>query len=331
MKLSPRLLAILQAVFVTFLWSTSWVLIKRNIHEIPPLTFAGLRYSVAFLILLPGLWKHKAETLTLSVKDWRRLAILGLVFYTLTQGGQFLTLKYLEAVSFSLLLNFTALLVAIFGIIFLKEKPSWLQWLGIVIFIIGIFVYFFPAFIPGGKFLGFVLAGFTVFANAIATVLGRSINRDGKISPLVVTAVSMGAGGLLLLGLGLVFQGFPPITPEIWATIVWLAVVNTAFAFFLWNKSLQTLSAVESSIINNTMLVQITVLAWVFLGEQITLIGIVGLACAAFGVFLVNMKPTKPLISHPSMLLNYWITNMKMGKTLQDRRSVCSWKKLPWR
>ena len=68
MRYSPRLLAILQAVFVTFLWSTSWVLIKRNISEIPPLTFAGLRYSIAFLILLPGLWKHKTEVLSLSRK-----------------------------------------------------------------------------------------------------------------------------------------------------------------------------------------------------------------------------------------------------------------------
>ena len=51
MKQSPRLLAILQAVFVTFLWSTSWILIKWNIDEIPPLTFAGLRYSLAFVFL----------------------------------------------------------------------------------------------------------------------------------------------------------------------------------------------------------------------------------------------------------------------------------------
>jgi drug/metabolite transporter (DMT)-like permease len=226
-----------------------------------------------------------------SGKDWQRLIILGLVFYTLTQGGQFLTLKYMEAVTFSLLLNFTTLLVALFSMLFLREKPSRLQWSGILIFIVGVFIYFSPAFMPRGKFLGFALAGFTVFANAIAAVLGRSVNRDGKISPLVVTVISMGVGAILLLGLGTVFQGFPPITPQVWGTIVWLAVVNTAIAFFLWNKTLQTLSAVESSIINNTMLVQIAVLAWIFLGEQITFLGIVGLVFAAFGVLLVNLKP----------------------------------------
>ena len=42
------------------------------------------------------------------------------------------------------------------------------------------------------------------------------------------------------------------------------------------------------------MLVQIAVLAWIFLGEQITILGIVGLAIAAIGVLLVNLKPAMP-------------------------------------
>ena len=191
-----------------------------------------------------------------------------------------------------ILLNFTTLFVAIFGILFLKENPTRIQWVGIVVFIIGVLVYFFPDFFPRGKLLGIALAGFTVCANAAASILGRSVNRDGKISPLVVTVISMGVGAILLLGSGLVFQGFPPITPQGWATIAWLAVVNTAFAFFLWNKTLQVLSAVESSIINNTMLVQIAILAWIYLGEQITIFGVLGLALASFGVLLVNLKST---------------------------------------
>jgi drug/metabolite transporter (DMT)-like permease len=290
MKLSPRRLAILKALLVTFLWSTSWILIKHNIHDIPPLTFASLRYSIAFLILLPGLWTHKSEIRALSNKDWRQLALLGVVFYALTQGGQFLSLKHLEAVSFSLLLNLTSILVAFFGILFLKETPSRGQWLGIALFLVGVLIYFNPNFSTEGRFLGFAFATITVLANASASILGRSINREAKISPLVVTTISMGIGAVLLLGFGVVFQGLPSITFRGWATIVWLAVVNTALAFFLWNKSLQVLSAVESSIINNTMLVQIAVLAWIFLGERISLLGVLGLALASLGILMVNLK-----------------------------------------
>ena len=45
---SPRLRAILQALLVTTLWSTSWVLVKIGLEDIPAVTFAGLRYFLAF-------------------------------------------------------------------------------------------------------------------------------------------------------------------------------------------------------------------------------------------------------------------------------------------
>jgi drug/metabolite transporter (DMT)-like permease len=290
MRFSPRSLALIQALFVTFLWSTSWVLIKRTLPEIPPLPFAGLRYTLAFLVLLPGLRKYSSEIRALSTSDWKRLIVLGLVFYTLTQGGQFMTLNYLDAVPFSLLLNFTTVLVAVFGIFWLKEIPSRLQWFGTLVFLVGVFIYFSPAVKPGGGWLGFSLAGITVLANAVAAILGRSVNRGGHIHPLVVTTTSMGTGALTLLGVGFIVQGLPPVSLSTWAVVLWLAVVNTALAFFLWNKTLQVLTAVEATIINSTMLIQIAVLAWLFLGEELNFINILGLALAALGVFIVNMK-----------------------------------------
>jgi drug/metabolite transporter (DMT)-like permease len=292
MSFSPRLRAILQALFVTFLWSTSWVLIKHALNEIPPLTFAGLRYAIAFTVLFPGLWKHRVEIRALSAKQWRHLAALGLVFYTMTQGGQFLTLNHLEAVTFSLLLNFTSVLVAFFGIIALREVPSRLQWAGIILFAVGVMVYFFPASTPDKKALGFVLAGFTVCANAAASLLGRSANREKTIPPLMVTAISMGVGAVPLLGIGLAVQGLPPLSLTGWVIIVWLAVVNTALAFTLWNRTLRILSAVESSIINNTMLVQIAVLAWLLLGERLALCDVAGLVLAAVGILIAQLKPS---------------------------------------
>jgi len=292
---SRRLSAVLQALLVTFLWSTSWVLIKLSIQEIPPLTFAGLRYSIAVLIMLPGLRKHKTHLQTLSSKEWRHLVVLGLVFYTFTQGGIFLTLNHLEAITFSLLLNFTTLLVAVFGILALRELPSKVQWVGIIIFITGVLVFFSPFSALTGKPLGFVLAGFTVCANAAAGLLGRSINRQEKTPPLVVTVISMGIGAFILLGIGLATEDLPSLSPVNIGVIIWLAVINTAFAFTLWNKSLQILSAVESSIINNTMLIQIAILAWVFLGEQHGLVDIIGLALVAIGSLLANLKPVRTI------------------------------------
>lgn len=291
MNLSERWRAVFLALFVTFLWSTSWVLIKKALVEIPPLTFAGLRYTLAAVILLPGLRRHRPALAAFTRADWGRLVVLGIVFYTLTQGGQFLTLNYLPAISFSLMLNFSAVLVAVFGIIALREIPSRLQWLGIAIFLAGVLAYFYPSISLAGPPLGFLLGGLTVCANAAASILGRSINRLKSIPPLVVTVVSMGIGALILLGVGLAVEGWPALSLANWAVIAWLAVVNTAFAFTLWNQSLQVLSAMESSIINNTMLVQIALLAWLFLGEELNGLDMIGLALAAVGILLANLRP----------------------------------------
>jgi len=129
-----------------------------------------------------------------------------------------------------------------------------------------------------------------VFSNAGALIVGRKINRSRELHPLVVTAASMGIGAVVLLAVGIVIQGFPAIGLTGWLIIAWLALVNTAVAFTLWNYILQTLSATESSIINGTMLIWIPILAVVFLEEQVTSKELLGLAAAGLGTLIVQLR-----------------------------------------
>ena len=132
------------------------------------------------------------------------------------------------------------------------------------------------------------MIGVGVLSNALASVIGRSVNRRPESDPLTVTLVSMGAGGLLLFLVGAATQGLPPLSWINWFIILWLALVNTAFAFTLWNQTLRLLTAVESSVINNSMLIQIAILAWLFLGERLTAVEIGALILAAAGILIVQ-------------------------------------------
>lgn len=287
----PRLTAVLQALLVTFLWSTSWVLIKIGLVDLPPLTFAGLRYSLAFLCLLPIFWRRggRAKLQGLSRRLWLRLIGLGILFYAVTQGAQFVGLAYLPAVTVNLMLGFTPVAVALLGMALLAERPSTRQWWGIALSIGGVVLYFYPVAVPAGQVIGFVAMVVGVLANAGSAVLGRAINRDHHLAPLTVTVVSMGVGAALLLLTGGITQGIPMLHARSWAIIGWLALVNTAFAFTLWNHTLRTLSALESSIINSTMAVQIPILAVLFLGETLTRQEVMGLAVAIVGALLVQV------------------------------------------
>jgi drug/metabolite transporter (DMT)-like permease len=290
-----HLVAVLQALLVTFLWSTSWVLIKIGLEDIPPLTFAGLRYSLAFLILLPFLMRGKrlGTLRRLSASTWGLLLLLGLLVYTVTQGAQFVSLSYLPAVTASLLLSFTTALVAFLGIPLLREIPTPFQWAGTGLYLAGVLVYFYPLDVPMGLALGLAAAVIGVLANALSSILGRHLNRSPTPGPEAVTLVSMGSGSVILLAAGLGIQGLPRLSLQSWAIILWLAGVNSAFAFTLWNRTLRTLSAMESSIINNTMLFQIALLAWVFLEEQLSGLQIGGMLLAVMGIVLVQIGRRK--------------------------------------
>jgi drug/metabolite transporter (DMT)-like permease len=111
---------------------------------------------------------------------------------------------------------------------------------------------------------------------------------------VVVTVISMSIGSILMLIWGGISEGIPSLSGGEWAIVIWMAVVNTAFAFSLWNLTLQTLTAMESSLINNTMLVQIAILAWIFLGEKIDLKMAVGLFFVSAGVILVQLRKSVP-------------------------------------
>ncbi len=146
MKTHRHLTSILQAVLVTLLWSSSFIIIKKGLNEIPPVTFAGLRYFCASLFLLPLLFirRYRIELLSLKKLQWISLAVLGLFFYVLTQGVQFIGLSLLPSATVSLMLNFTPIIVVILGVIFLNEKPSGRQLSGVIFFIAGAIIYFIP-------------------------------------------------------------------------------------------------------------------------------------------------------------------------------------------
>ncbi|MGB5528518.1 MAG: DMT family transporter [Ignavibacteriaceae bacterium] len=293
MSKSPsHMAAILLALLVTFLWSTSFVIIKIGLAEIPPLTFAGLRYTIAFACLLPFAFTKKSsdEIRKLKPGDWVKLFMYGLLFIAITQGAMFGGLLYLPAVTVSLWLNFTPLVVAVLAIFLIKEFPTRFQWIGIILFVGGILTYFYPIAFSKNQEIGLVIMTIGVLANSSSSVLGRSINRESKINPVVVTIVSMGIGSLILLTTGISIQGLPQISFQNILYLMWLAVINTAIAFTIWNFTLRTLSAMESSIINGTMLIQITVLAWIFLGEAISLQEGIGMMIAAAGAVLVQIK-----------------------------------------
>lgn len=281
------------ALLVTFLWSSSWVLIRWGLdtEALRPLTFAALRYGLASMLLLGWVAARPAprrQLRRIGRSGASRIVALGVVFYAVTQGAQFVAIDNQPAATTSLVLSLTPLLVAGLAGRSLAENASARQLVGAGLVTAGAWVYF--AGDLGATAVGMTAALASLGANVGAALLGRHVNRPAEVSPVVVTAFSMATGAAILLVVGVVVEGLPTVSMRAWLIIAWLAAINTALAFTMWNLSLRRLSALESAGINNTMLIQIAVLAWIFLGESPGAAGLGGIALVSLGVLLTQKR-----------------------------------------
>jgi drug/metabolite transporter (DMT)-like permease len=279
--------ALTVALFVTVLWSSSWVIIRFGLDDegLRPLTFAGLRYLMAALVLVGVVASRPAARSKVRILDKRQvgaLALLGVVLIAVAQGAQFVALDNQPAATTSLVLSMTPLLVALAAGISLGERATGRQVFGAILVAGGAGLYFSGSLAATAP--GMAAALVCLVANGVGSLVGRSVNRDLRSSPLVTTTVSMAFGAVLLIGAGIAVEGMPAVSLTAWLYIGWLAVVNTALAFTLWNHSLRQLTATESAAINNTMLVQIAGLAWVFLAETPSPVQVIGILAVTIGV-----------------------------------------------
>ena len=282
------------ALLVTVLWSSSWILIRWGLDDegLEPITFAALRYGLAAVIVGGWLLRRGRSGGPLLANMSRptliRIVLLGVVMYAVTQGAQFVAIDNQPAATTSLVLSMTPLLVAGLAVVSLGEVPVARQVVGAVMVTAGAWLYFSGEL--GATTVGMIAAAVGLGANVGASLLGRHVNREAQTSPLVVTALSMSVGAALLAVVGGAVEGSPSVSLRAWLIIGWLAAVNTALAFTLWNLSLRRLSAVESAGINNTMIIQIAVLAWALLDEPLGVGEVAGIVLVSIGVFFTQAR-----------------------------------------
>jgi len=282
-----RPLAIGMTLLVTIIWASSFILVKVVLAHAGPLTIAGLRYFLGFACLLPLLARRGQGRGGRSWRLWLALAAIGVCAYTVGNGAFFWSLRYLTATTLAFLGAFTPLLVLAAGIIWLREIPLRRQAAGIGLTLAGSFLFFAHGLRPGEP-LGLLLATVGLAAFAASSVLTRRIARDRQIGTVMLTAAPLAIGGGLLLLIALPLEGAPALPPLGWGIILWLALVNTAVGYMLYNHALQALDAFEINTILNLSPLVTALLAWVTLGEHLSPIQLAGMVIVIAGVMLVQ-------------------------------------------
>ncbi len=290
------------ALLVTALWSSSFVLIKWGLADIPPLYFATLRYALAFAILLAIMAAtrgRRKEPLPAGRRRWALLTVAGVAGYTVAQGFQYVGLYYLPAVTTSLILNFTPFFVLLLGASFLDERVSVAQVGALGVAVLGAMVYFSAKASGGGDWFGVLVVASSGVGWAVYVAVVRKIQKSGAMGSLSLTTITMGAGVAGMVVLSAAFGEYAPLSAAGAATVVVLAVANTAFAFLAWNWTLKAIPAYELTVLQDLMLVEIAVFSLVFLGEVITPAMYAGIALVLAGVVLVQLMVRRPGAQKP--------------------------------
>jgi drug/metabolite transporter (DMT)-like permease len=286
-----RLLALFEAIFVVLLWSASPPLVKLALANLSPLQLAGVRYFSASIILLPVLLVNSRQILgKLSIGSWLRLALMGILAYPIGNGLLFWGLETLPATTSSFLLSAIPIYTLVLGIFWLNERPNWLQGIGFVLALSG-GVIFFGMHIEGADVAAVVASLVGGVSLSIFGLMARDFVRKGVVNSTVLTAVPMFVGGGLLMLVAPV-EVMPPL-PEL-GIVAWLAIINSALAYMLWNHALKRLQAFEISIVGNLMPIGTALIAPLMLGETVPARAWVGIAVALAGVMLVGVAGDRP-------------------------------------
>lgn len=298
-KHPSRLLAALEVVLVTMIWATSYVFGKLTLAELGPLTMAGLRFFGGFLILLPWLLRRNGrKAFTLPKTQWIHLALLGLCCYLIGNGAMYWSLRLLPATTVSFLMGWITLLVLVGGVIWLKERPTGRQLAGIFVALAGLMLFFSGGF-QRGEPQGLAVITIALLGFAAYGLLGRRAARDRMTDTLTLTAVPLAVGGGALLLIALPLEGWPQASPLTWGLVIWMAIVNTALGYVLYNHALQTLSAFEMNVLLNLSPVWTALFGWLLLGEVLTPWKWAGMLIVFAGIALVQSSAPRLTIPPP--------------------------------
>jgi drug/metabolite transporter (DMT)-like permease len=285
----PRTVAIAEGVLATLIWASSFVFVKIGLDYLGPLTIAGLRYFLASLLLLPFVIRRRNTKHPGTLRMWLRLFLIGISAYAIGNGAMFWGLKYIPATTGSFMMGFSPLFILFAGAVWLKEIPTRLQIMGVVVALAGS-VLFFSSGLRVGEPLGLVIVAVGLVGFLFFGILGREVARDQKVDTLTLTTIPLAFGGGLLLLVALPLEGLPAFSVTGWSIVLWLAVINTALAYILYNHSLQVLTALEMNVLLNLSPLGTAALAWLLLDERLTIIQIIVMLVAIVGVVLVQRE-----------------------------------------
>ncbi|WP_338830835.1 DMT family transporter [Bradyrhizobium sp. 27S5] len=275
-------------------WAGNAIVGRLAAGHIPPVTLSFLRWSAAFLIILPFAWKHLA-------RDWpairRNLGIMMLLSITGISAFntlQYWALEHTQALNTLLLQSAAPLVVALWSLILLGTRLTLAQLLGVSLSLCGVLVILLHGDLTTLSKIDFNKGDliFTVALVIFALYSVLTLKRP-NIHGLSVAAFTFGCGALFLVPFFIWELGARPVmqlTTNNLLSLFYVAVFPSTLAYLCFNRGVQLIGANRAAPFFHMVPVFGTIMSIVFIGEHPQAFHFIGFALVLAGVFAASRK-----------------------------------------
>ncbi|MGD8191971.1 DMT family transporter [Brevibacillus ginsengisoli] len=287
---------ILGSIFLSLaaaIWGGVYVVSKVVLEVIPPFTLLEIRFAIALLVLGSIVIIQKSYV---PRHDLPSMMGIGFVGITLSIGAQFLGTKFSSAHMGALITSASPAFIVLFAVWMLRERLQLFQLLGMICATIGVIV---VVGVPDHEavstsFLGNLILLVAAVTWALYTVMSK--RATSIYSSVVVTTYAALFGLIFTFPVMLWELSVTPVNWSfgwnIWAGIMYLGIVSTAGAFYLWNKGFELMSAGSGAAFFFIQPIVGSFFGWLLLGEHLSLGFFFGACLILGGVAVSNLRKT---------------------------------------
>jgi drug/metabolite transporter (DMT)-like permease len=272
------------------IWGSTWLFIKIGLDDLPPISFAGMRFVLASLILV-ALIVARRTPLPRRRSDWTLILGTGLLAFTLNYGLLFWGEQHVSS-GLAALLQAT---IPVFGLAFAHlylpgERMTILKVAGVLLGVVGVGVIVSNQLRVAGSLalwgsLAIVAGGVCM---AYANVLVKA--RGGQLDTAVMAAGQMICGLVPLVVVGWAVEGSPlnfHWTGRAVTSLLYLAVVGSVVAFLLYYWLVRNMDVTTTMLIALVTPLVAVLLGLAVLDERLTWRTLAGGALILSGISTV--------------------------------------------
>jgi drug/metabolite transporter (DMT)-like permease len=284
-------LGIISGLSAAAIWGAMYVVSKAVMAVIPPFSLLTSRLALGIITLFIIAFLQKK--LTIDKKDFVNILAVGFIGYGISLGFQFVGTNLSTAANGSLVTSASPAFVLIFAALILGEKITPKRFIALFIASLGVIAVIDPrtAQLDSSLFWGNISLVAAALTWALYSVLVRKVTRG--VDVLTVSLIAFLGGlptSIALSAWEISTQGIGEITIGVIAGILFLGIIATALAMYLWNTAFAVLDASLASLTFFAQPIVGTILGAIFLGEIITPLFLFGGLLIGIGLIVASRE-----------------------------------------